>query len=208
MEFPLFLGMGIIRVLFEEFRSIRSRAHPEETKANTTFKDRSNKFVPRNRSRLKTRKGSQDRDNSAPYLLRSVRECVEKYICNRSTASLLYACHANAYARHVRFPGVTAPSLVVIRVPRLLPALARPRKTKKKEVVLIDYRSSHWIGDITIIFRRAYKYLLGRTYIDTRRYAYIARTSFNTCNYTGIILLGTEPNFIDRRGVGKVLING
>lgn len=151
MEFPLFLGMGIIRVLFEEFRSIRSRAHPEETKASTTFKDRSNKFVPRNRSRLKTRKGSQDRDNSAPYLLRSVRECVEKYICNRSTASLLYACHANAYARHVRFPGVTAPSLVVIRVPRLLPALARPRKTKKKEVVLIDYRSSHWIGDITII---------------------------------------------------------
>ena len=121
MEFPLFLGMGIIRVLFEEFRSIRSRAHPEETKASTTFKDRSNKFVPRNRSRLKTRKGSQDRDNSAPYLLRSVRECVEKYICNRSTASLLYACHANAYARHVRFPGVTAPSLVVIRVPRLLP---------------------------------------------------------------------------------------
>lgn len=73
-------------------------------KASTASKGRSNKFVPRNRSRnrLKTRKGSQDRDNSAPYLLRFVRECVEKYTCNRSTASLVYACHANAYARHVR----------------------------------------------------------------------------------------------------------
>lgn len=53
-------------------------------KASTASKGRSNKFVPRNRSRnrLKTRKGSQDRDNSAPYLLRFVRECVEKYTCN------------------------------------------------------------------------------------------------------------------------------
>lgn len=104
-------------------------------KASTASKGRSNKFVPRNRSRnrLKTRKGSQDRDNSAPYLLRFMRECVEKYTCNRSTASLVYACHANAYARHVRFPGVTAPSLVVIRVPRLLPALVRPINAKKKK---------------------------------------------------------------------------
>lgn len=159
-----FLEWNIIRVLFEEFRSIRSRIRKRRRR---THSKASNKFVRRNRSRLKTRKGSQDRDNSAPYLLRSVRECVEKYICNRSTASLLYACHANAYARHVRFPGVTAPSLVVIRVPRLLPALARPRKTRKNTYQL-PIESLNRCYHI-----RSYPRSVN-IYSDTRRYVYRA----------------------------------
>lgn len=161
-----FLEWNIIRVLFEEFRSIRSRIRKRRRR---THSKASNKFVRRNRSRLKTRKGSQDRDNSAPYLLRLVRECVEKYICNRSTASLLYACHANAYARHVRFPGVTAPSLVVIRVPRLLPALARPRKTRKKKKYLsITDRVIESVLSYPIISEER-KYLLGHTSLRISR---------------------------------------
>lgn len=164
-----FLEWNIIRVLFEEFRSIRSRIRKRRRRAHSKA---SNKFVRRNRSRLKTRKGSQDRDNSAPYLLRSVRECVEKYICNRSTASLLYACHANAYARHVRFPGVTAPSLVVIRVPRLLPALARPRKTRKKKKYLsITDRVIESVLSYPIISEER-KYLLGHTSYVYRAYEF------------------------------------
>lgn len=165
-----FLEWNIIRVLFEEFRSIRSRIRKRRRR---THSKASNKFVRRNRSRLKTRKGSQDRDNSAPYLLRSVRECVEKYICNRSTASLLYACHANAYARHVRFPGVTAPSLVVIRVPRLLPALARPRKTRKKKKYLsITDRVIESVLSYPIISEER-KYLLGHTSLRISRVQYL-----------------------------------
>lgn len=198
-----FLEWNIIRVLFEEFRSIRSRIRKRRRRAHSKA---SNKFVRRNRSRLKTRKGSQDRDNSAPYLLRSVRECVEKYICNRSTASLLYACHANAYARHVRFPGVTAPSLVVIRVPRLLPALARPRKTRKKKKYLsITDRVIESVLSYPIISEER-KYLLGHTSYVYRAYEfqYLQLYWNNFCFERS----GMAPNFIDRRGVGKVLING
>lgn len=79
MEFPSISWNGYYSRIIRGI-SIDPVAHPEETKASTALRGRSNKFVPRNRSRLKTRKGSQDRDNSAPYLLRLARECAEKYM--------------------------------------------------------------------------------------------------------------------------------
>lgn len=130
-NFLLFLGMGIIRVLFEEFRSIRSRIRKRRRRAQHWEADRinSSRGIGRGWKRGKALKI----ETTALLICYVWRASARKSICNRSTASLLYACHANAYARHVRFPGVTAPSLVVIRVPRLLPALVRPINAKKRK---------------------------------------------------------------------------
>lgn len=135
ISFYFFECYCTIRVLFEEFRSIRSRIRKRQGEQQHPKADRINSsrgigLAVENAERLS--RSRQQRSLSATF--GAPWSAVEKYMCNRSTASLVYACHANAYARHVRFPGVTAPSLVVIRVPRLLPALVRPINAKKKKI--------------------------------------------------------------------------
>lgn len=135
-NFLLFLRMLLYYSRIIRGISIDPVAHPEETrraqhpKADRINSSRGIGLAVENAERLS--RSRQQRSLSATF--GAPWSAVEKYMCNRSTASLVYACHANAYARHVRFPGVTAPSLVVIRVPRLLPALVRPINAKKKKI--------------------------------------------------------------------------
>lgn len=175
-NFLLFLRMLLYYSRIIRGISIDPVAHPEETrraqhpKADRINSSRGIGLAVENAERLS--RSRQQRSLSATF--GAPWSAVEKYMCNRSTASLVYACHANAYARHVRFPGVTAPSLVVIRVPRLLPALVRPINAKKKKNYLpITDRATE------SVVSRSYPNSVN-IYLDARRYIAVSRvhTSF------------------------------